>query len=408
MTQHTVPFLDLVTPHLQLEEALVAAFRRAVRSAHFIGGPEVEDFEREFADYCQANHCVGVSNGTDALRLALIAAGVGQGDAVITVANTFIATVEAISQAGAAVEFVDIDERTSTMNPGALSDYLASCDKDRPSGRPIGRRSGKPIKAILPVHLYGRMADMDPIADLAEQYGLLVIEDACQAHGAAYRSRNGQWRRAGTVGVAAAFSFYPGKNIGALGEAGAVTTNDETIARTIRMLREHGQSEKYYHQLEGYNSRLDAIQAAFLRLKLRSLEEGNTARRAAAARYGTLLKPLVDAGIGIPEDDDSFTPVYHLYVIRTKDRDGLARRLKAEGVQTGFHYPLPLHLQACYRDLGYARGSLPITERVSAEIISLPMFPSLTSDQQQQVVAGIKAFVEDRNTPTLSAQQAQV
>jgi dTDP-4-amino-4,6-dideoxygalactose transaminase len=393
MPQHTVPFLDLVTPHLELEEELVGAFRKAVRSAHFIGGAEVDSFEREFAEYCQTKYSVGVSNGTDALRFALMACGVGQGDAVITVAHTFIATVEAISQAGAAVEFVDIDEQSCTLSPDALKQYLASCATDPVSGRPVGRRSGKPIKAIIPVHLYGRMADMDPILALAQQYGLLIVEDACQAHGASYRSANGEWRRAGSVGAAAAFSFYPGKNLGALGEGGAVTTNDEKVTKIVKMLREHGQIEKYYHDLEGYNGRLDAIQAAFLRIKLRKLEGWNEARRVAAARYGVLLTPLTAAGIGIPEETDGFISVYHLYVIRTKDRDGMAQRLKAEGVNTGFHYPLPLHLQACYRDLGYAKGSFPVTERVAAEILSLPMFPNLTAEQQTHVAASIQSCV---------------
>ena len=244
MTLPPVPFLDLVTPHRELEEELVAVFREALRSAAFIGGPQVENFEREFADYCTTKYCVGVANGTDAVRFALMAAGVGRGDAVVTVSHTFIATVEAISQAGADTEFVDIDERTYCMSPQALADYLKGCAKDPRTGRLLGRRSGKPLKAVVPVHLYGQVADMDPILEIARDHDLLVVEDACQAQGAEYHSAQKGWRRAGSFGKAAAFSFYPGKNLGACGEAGAVTTDDEQVARTIRMLREHGQVQK--------------------------------------------------------------------------------------------------------------------------------------------------------------------
>ena len=283
MSTEPVPFLDLVTPHRELEDELVEAFRQALRSAAFVGGAQVEAFEREFAAYCGAKYCVGVANGTDAVRFALMASGVGRGDAVVTVSHTFIATVEAISQAGATAEFVDIDARTYCMSPEALDEYLTGCAKDSATGRPLGARTGKPIKAVVPVHLYGQVADMDAILSIAAHYDLLVIEDACQAHGAEYRSADGTWRRAGTFGKAAAFSFYPGKNLGACGEAGAVTTDDEQVAKTIRMLRDHGQAQKYYHELEGYNGRLDAIQAAFLRVKLRHLDEWNAQRRAAAA-----------------------------------------------------------------------------------------------------------------------------
>jgi len=393
MTDTAVPFLDLVTPHRELEEELVVCFREALRSAHFIGGPQVEGFEREFADYCSTKHAIGVANGTDAVRFALMASGIGAGDAVVTVAHTFIATVEAISQAGAAAEFVDVDEHTYNMSPEALSKYLAGCQKDSATGRPIGRRSGKPIKAIVPVHLYGQVADMDRIAAIAEQYGLLIVEDACQAHGAEYLSA-GTWKRAGTFGRAAAFSFYPGKNLGACGEAGAVTTNDDGVARTIRMLREHGQVQKYYHDIEGYNGRLDAIQAAFLRVKLQRLDSWNAQRRTAAAKYNQLFTAInaASAGVVAPFEPQNSRGVYHLYVVRSKDRDALAASLKAENIHTGFHYPVPLHLQKAYLGWGYAAGSLPVTERVAHEIISLPMFPGLTSEQQERVVAAVHAF----------------
>ena len=391
MTQQAVPFLDLVTPHRELEEELVALFREAVRSAHFIGGPQVDSFEREFAQFCGAKYAVGVANGTDAVRFALMASGVGAGDAVVTVAHTFIATVEAISQSGAETEFVDVDERTYNMSPDALEEFLASCATDPATGRPLGRRTGKPIKAVVPVHLYGQVADMDRITAIAERYGLLIVEDACQAHGAEYLS-GGTWKRAGTFGKAAAFSFYPGKNLGACGEAGAVTTDDENVVRTIKMLREHGQVQKYYHDLEGYNGRLDAIQAAFLRVKLRRLETWNAQRREAAARYNDMLAQANTGAVIAPFEPATSRAVYHLYVVRSKERDALADFLKAQNIHTGFHYPVPLHLQNCYRAWRYTKASLPVTERVASEIISLPMFPGLTAEQQQRVVAGIQAF----------------
>lgn len=388
MRDERIPFLDLVSPHRELEDELLAASRTAIRSAHFIGGPEVEGFEREFAAYCGAKFCVGVASGTDAVRFALMAAGVRPGDAVVTVANTFIATVEGISQAGADTEFVDIDERTYNMSPHSLRAYLEACRIDEKTGRPLGQRSGKPITAIVPVHLYGQVADMAAIAEIADRYGLLVIEDACQAHGAEYGGA-----RAGSFGKAAAFSFYPGKNLGACGEAGAVTTNDETVAGFIRMIRDHGQSKKYYHQLEGYNGRLDALQAAFLRIKLRHLDTWTAQRRTAAERYNALLAPLSEAGaVVLPHEPAPSRAVYHLYVIRTPEREALAASLNAGGIQTGFHYPVPLHMQECYRHWGYGQGSLPVTERVAAEIISLPMFPGLTAEQQARVAAAVETF----------------
>ena len=392
MSNQPIPFLDLVTPHRELEEELVGAFREAVRSAAFVGGPQVDGFEREFAAYCGTKYCVGVANGTDAVRFALMGAGVGKGDAVVTVPNTFIATVEAISQAGAGTEFVDIDERTYCMSPVALDAYLKGCAKDATTGRPLGKRAGLPIKAVLPVHLYGQAPDMDAIASIAARHGLLVVEDAAQAQGTEYRSVNGGWRKAGTFGKAAAFSFYPGKNLGSCGEGGAVTTDDEQVAMTIKMLREHGQAQKYYHDLEGYNGRLHAIQAAFLRIKLRHLDAWNAGRRAAAARYAELLSKV--SGVIVPFEPETSRAIYHLYVIRTKDRDGLGEHLKSQGVATGLHYPVPVHLQKCYRDWGYAKGSFPVTERVASEILSLPMFPTLTAEQQQRVAELTAAFVQ--------------
>jgi dTDP-4-amino-4,6-dideoxygalactose transaminase len=396
MSRAPIPFLDLVTPHRELEEELVQVVREAVRSAAFIGGPQVETFEEEFADYCGTNHCVGVGSGTDALRFALMASGVGPGDAVVTVSHTFIATVEAISQAGAETEFVDIDERTYTLCPNALAEYLEGCPKDTKTGRPLGRRTGKPLKAVVPVHLYGQIADMTAILKVAERYGLLVIEDACQAHGAEYLSE-GRWRRAGSIGKAAAFSFYPGKNLGACGEAGAVTTDDAEVAQRVKMLRDHGQVQKYYHDLEGYNGRLDAIQAGFLRIKLRHLNDWNAQRREAALRYDSLFAAVLrrsPARVVTPFQPDWSRAVYHLYVIRTKDRDALTTHLKRDSISTGLHYPVPVHLQNCYREWGYRPGSLPITERVAAEVLSLPLFPGVTTEQLDRVTASIEAFVE--------------
>lgn len=389
MSNEPIPFLDLVTPHRELEADLVDAFRQAVRTAAFIGGAEVEAFEREFAAYCGTKYCVGVANGTDAVRFALMASGIGRGDAVVTVSHTFIATVEAIGQAGASTEFVDIDERTYNMSADALQEYLDSCDVDPTSGRPLGRRTKKPIKAILPVHLYGQVADMDRLLSIADRFGLLVIEDACQAHGAEYRSSDGVWRRAGAFGKAAGFSFYPGKNLGACGEGGAVTTDDEQVAKGIKMLRDHGQAQKYYHDLEGYNGRLDAIQAAFLRVKLRHLDGWNAQRRTAASAYGEALSGI--PGVIAPFEPDHSRAVYHLYVIRTNGRDTFVKHLVSQGVAIGLHYPRPVHLQNCYSLWKYGVGSFPVTEQVASEILSLPMFPTLTSEQRQRVVSAIES-----------------
>src|ERR1700687_4755863 len=285
-----IPFLDLVTPHVELEEDLVAAFRGALRTAAFIGGPAVEGFEREFAAFCDARFCVGVGSGTDALRFALAAAGIAKGDCVITVPNTFIATTEAISQVGAQPEFVDVDEQTSTIDVDKLRAFLEHQCERNASGQLVSKRTGHPVTGIVPVHLYGHPANMDPIMELAERYNLVVIEDACQAHGAEYFSeRNHRWMKAGSMGRAAAFSFYPGKNLGACGEAGAVTTNDKAIATKITMLRDHGQAHKYYHDIEGYNGRLDALQAGLLSVKLRRLGEWNAQRRERAAAYSRLF-----------------------------------------------------------------------------------------------------------------------
>src|SRR5437870_1539312 len=316
-TKGRIPFLDLATPHAEIEAELVSVFRSALKTATFIGGPMLEEFERGFAAFSDVKHCVGVASGTDALRFALIAAGVQPGDTVVTVPNTFIATTEAISQAGARPDFVDIDERTYTMDPEKLRAYLeAGCGRDRPTKRAVSKRTGRPVTAVVPVHLYGQMADMDPILDLAAEYNLKVVEDACQAHGAEYFSQKEQrWRRAGSIGHAAAFSFYPGKNLGACGEAGAIMTDDERVARHCQMLRDHGQSKKYFHDMPGYNGRLDAIQAGFLRVKLRRLSNWNEQRRQRAETYRELFAG-VDVAVVLPHEPRWSRPVYHLYVVR--------------------------------------------------------------------------------------------
>jgi len=358
-----IPFLDLVTSHRELEEELVSVFRSALKTAGFVGGPMVEEFEREFAEFCQAGHCLGVGNGTDALRFALIAAGVRPGDTVVTVPNTFIATTEAISQAGARPDFVDVEERTLNMDARKLQEYFETqCCLDRDTGKLLNRRTGSRVTAVVPVHLYGQMADMDPILELAERYNLLVIEDACQAHGAAYYSlKEHCWKKAGSMGAAAAFSFYPGKNLGACGEAGAVTTNDPELARKVRMLRDHGQAQKYSHEIEGYNGRLDAIQAGILTAKLERLAEWNQKRRAIARRYGELLPAQVERMI-LPYESSLQRAVYHLYVVRVGNRDRLQAHLARANITTQVHYPIPLHLQAAYATLGHKIGDFPVTE----------------------------------------------
>lgn len=387
-----IPFLDLIATHVELEAELTEVFKQSLKTAGFIGGPMVEQFEQKFADFCEVGHCVGVNSGTDALRFALLAAGVKSGEIAITVPNTFMATTEAISQAGAEPRFVDIDERTYNMDPAKVRQYLErSCTVDERLGAVIENKTGKRVTAIVPVHLYGQMADMDALLEIAEFYKLIVIEDACQAHGAKYFSaKENRWQIAGSMGRAAAFSFYPGKNLGACGEAGAVTTNDETLSRKIRMLRDHGQSKKYFHDMEGYNGRLDSIQAGFLCVKLGHLAEWNRKRREAAQRYDELLSSL---DVIKPYCPGWAQAIYHLYVIRVRDREDLQRHLAEAKIGTGIHYPVPLHLQKAYAWFGYGLGDFPVTEKVAAEIVSLPMFPQLQSEQQRRVVNQIASFL---------------
>lgn len=383
-----IPFLDLVTQHIELEPELTEIFQGVLRRAGFVGGSIVEEFENSFAQFCAAGHCVGVANGTDALRFALIAAGIKPSDVVVTVPNTFIATTEAISQAGGLPEFVDVDERTYNMNPEALRRYLTE-ECELVNGRLVSLRSKRPVTAVVPVHLYGQMADMDPILEMARDFKLIVVEDACQAHGAKYFSRkHNEWQTAGSLGRAAAFSFYPGKNLGACGEAGAVTTNDPEIAKNIRMIRDHGQAKKYYHDIEGYNGRLDALQAGFLSVKLKRLAAWNAQRQEIAREYRSVFAES-DADVVVPFEPSWSRAVYHLYVVRVQNREKLQQDLNQAGVGTAIHYPVPLHQQRAYSHLKYQRGEFPISELIAPQIVSLPMYPQMTLEQVQRVVTAV-------------------
>jgi dTDP-4-amino-4,6-dideoxygalactose transaminase len=378
-----VPFLDLKVQYKQIEHEVLPMVIEAMTNGAFIGGPQVLGFEKEFAEFCESKYCAGLNSGTDALRFALMAVGVGPGDEVITVPNTFIATTEAISQVGATPVFVDIDERTYNMDPQKLEAYL-----NQRHAHGAMRSAGRP-KAVIPVHLYGQPADMDPIMEIAQNNNIIVIEDACQAHGALYNNR-----KAGSLGTIGCFSFYPGKNLGAYGEGGAIVTQDEEIANTIRMIRDHGQAKKYFHDIEGYNGRLDAIQAGVLRIKLKRLANWNHSRHENAAYYDELLSKV--NGVTLPVEAGFASSVYHLYVILVDDREGLQQFLSDKGIGTGLHYPLPLHLQTAYAHLGYKDGSFPVTESVAKRLISLPMFPELTREQIEYVATSIKQFMSNR------------
>lgn len=363
-----IPFLDLAAQHRGLRADLQEAFLRALDGAAFVGGPEVAAFEREFAAFAGSHGSVAVNSGTDALRFAYQALEVRPGDEVITVPNTFIATTEALTQAGATIRFVDVRADTLTIDPAAATAAVGP--------RTVG---------IVPVHLFGQMAEMDPLLELARQHGLWIVEDAAQAHGA-----SDQGRPAGTLGALGAFSFYPGKNLGACGEGGAVVGRSETHLDTIRRLREHGQSRKYVHEVEGYNGRMDAIQAAFLRIKLPHLSDWNAARRRAAAQYRDALADVPE--VRLPVERAGAVHVYHLFVIRAERRDDLQRHLTARGIGTGLHYPVPLHLQTAYAGLGLRAGAFPVTEAAARDSLSLPMYPELTADQIGIVADAIRDF----------------
>lgn len=369
-----IPLVDLRAQYESIREEIDAAIRRVLESSAFILGKEVEAFEEAFARYCNTRYAVGVNTGTSALYLALLALGVGPGDEVITVSYTFVATVEAILWTGARPIFVDIDERTYTMNPAEVEAAVTS-----------------KTKVILPVHLYGHPADLDPILEIAKKRNLRVVEDACQAHGALYKGR-----RIGGGGDAACFSFYPGKNLGAYGEGGAVTTDDSELATRVQKLRNHGGLEKYVHEIVGWNARLEGIQGAILRTKLPYLERWNELRRRHAARYSFLLKGL---GLGLPEEAPWAKSVYHLYVIRAPQRDALNAFLNGHGIGSLIHYPQPNHQLDCFKGLGCRPGSLPVSERVSREVLSLPLYPELTDEQIQTVVRAVRSFLKPRQSP---------
>ena len=394
-----VKLLDLTAQYLPIRNEIRRAIDEVCDSQALILGPYVERFEKKLAAYCQTRAAIGVSSGTDALRFALMAAGVKSGDMVITVPNTFIATTEAISQAGAEPRFVDIDERTYNMDPVQVRKYVADCCTfDARLELLIDNRTGKPVTAIVPVHLYGQMADMDELLEIAEQYNLKLIEDACQAHGAEYFSqKENRWRKAGSMGVAAGFSFYPGKNLGACGEAGAITTNDEALARKMRMLRDHGQAKKYYHDMEGYNGRLDAIQAGLLHVKLRHLAGWNQNRRELAHKYNELLSGA-NIDVRTPCEPSWSKAIYHLYVIQVENREAVQAALAKENIGTGIHYPIPLHLQKAYANQGYRPGDFPVTEKAAERILSLPMYPTLAEADQVRVVQVMARSVRDTAT----------
>jgi dTDP-4-amino-4,6-dideoxygalactose transaminase len=363
-----VPFFDSKQHYRLIKDEVDVHVQRVMDSCRFVLGENVKCFEREFASFCGTEDAVGVANGTDALHLALLACGIGKGNEVITVPNTFIATTEAISQTGAKIVFVDIDPQIYNIDVSQIEEKI--------NGR---------TKAILPVHLFGQPADMDSITKIAKKYNLKVIEDACQAHGAEYKGK-----KSGSIGDAACFSFYPSKNLAAFGDGGMVVTDGNKIAQKIKMLRDHGQMKKYEHLVEGYNSRLDEIQAAILRVKLKRLDERNKLRRKNASIYDELLKDV--DGVITPFEAEYAKHVYHLYVIRTEKRDELQEYLKSEGIGTGLHYPIPLHLQKAYEYLGYKEGDFPVAEKCAKQILSLPMFPELTREQIEKVVSEIKTF----------------
>jgi dTDP-4-amino-4,6-dideoxygalactose transaminase len=365
-----VPFLDLNAQYRSIKAEIDAAIQEVLDSSAFAGGPFVERFEREWAEYCGVRHAIGVGSGTDALWLILLALGIGDGDEVITVPNTFIATAEAITHSGAAPVFVDIDETYYGMDPNLLEAAIT------PRSR-----------AIIPVHIFGQMADMDPIMEIASRHGLRVIEDACQAHGSTYRGR-----KAGSIGDAAAFSFYPGKNLGAYGEAGAITTNNEDLANKIRMLRDHGQSKKYYHDMVGWNARMDGIQGAVLSVKFQHLDEWNNGRRKHADHYRQLLRG-VDVVV-LPEERPGCRHNYHVYAVRVRERDTVAARLREDGIATGIHYPIPVHMQRCYVSVNARAHACHVSERYARDFLSLPMFPELTSTTVEWVSKALRGSVE--------------
>ena len=360
-----IPFVDLKPLHNEIRDELCGVFDRILDNSTFVLGPEVQKFEQEFAAYCGTEHCVAVNTGTAAIHLALASLGIGPGDEVITVPHTFIATAEAITAVGARPVFIDIDPVSFTMDASLMEAAITS-----------------KTRAIIPVDLYGQVADMDPILEIANRHGIPVVEDACQAHGAEYKGR-----KAGSFGVAGCFSFYPGKNLGACGEGGAVTTNDADLAQRIRLWRDHGSLKRYEHVFPGLNMRMEGIQGGILSVKLKYLDRWNDQRRQAAAAYD---KALADTDIEIPTEMDYGRHVYHLYVVQSNNRDALRQQLSDAGIESGLHYPTPLHLQEAYRFLGYKHGEFPVTEKVKSRILSLPMYPGIHSEAVERVASELR------------------
>jgi len=377
MANIKVPYLDLKAQYQSIKPEIDAALARVLESCQFVLGPEVAAFEQEFAAYCGTAECIALNSGTSALHLALLAAGIGPGDEVITVPFTFVASVAAVVYTGARPVLVDIDSRSFNMDPPAVEAAITPR-----------------TKAILPVHLYGQPADMAPIMEIAKRHGLVVIEDAAQAHGAKYKGRP-----VGSIGDMACFSFYPGKNLGAYGEGGAVTTSNPEHARTIRMLRDWGQDRKYHHLLRGFNYRMEGFQGAILRVKLRHLERWTEARLKVVRLYNELL---ANSGLELPAEMPWARHVYHVYTLRTDDRDGLQAALQAEGIQTGIHYPVPAHLQPAYADLGYGRGDFPRSESAAEQVLSLPLYPELSSEAVAEVAGAVKHAVAHRTPAVIS------
>jgi dTDP-4-amino-4,6-dideoxygalactose transaminase len=363
-----IPFVDLPAQFRALKPEIDAAVAKVFENAQFILGPAVDAFERDFATFCQTSEAIGVNSGTSALHLSLLAAGVGPGDEVITVPFTFVATVAAIEYAGAKPVLVDVEPEFLTMDPAKLEAAITPR-----------------TKAIIPVHLFGQPADMDPIMAIARRHKLVVIEDACQAHGSEYKGK-----RCGSIGQIGCFSFYPGKNLGAYGEGGAVVTSDPVVAKKIRLLRAWGEEVRYEHKYRAFNYRMDGVQGAILGVKLRHLEAWTEARRRNAAEYG---RQLGDTSLTLPRERQDVRHVYHLYVVRLQQRDSWRARLNDAGVQTGVHYPIPVHLQPAYRDLGYSAGDFPVCEQASREVLSLPMFPELTAAQIGEVASALRTSV---------------
>lgn len=377
-----IPFVDLKAQYKSIQSEIDRAIAGVIEKSAFIMGDDVNDFENEFAGFCGAKYCAAVGNGTDALYLALRGCGINRGDKVITVPNTFIATTEAITLAGGEIVFADIDKKTYNIDPQKLEDLLKKAEREYSTHNPLPT-------AILPVHLYGQTAEMDAICEIAGKYGIKVIEDSAQAHGALYKGR-----RAGNLGTASAFSFFPGKNLGAFGDAGAVVTNDEKIAKYVRMARNHGRIEKYEHEFEGVNSRLDTLQAAILRIKLSRLDKWNEKRRKNAEKYISILGDIDE--LTLPFVPEWITPVYHLFVIRHTNRKALSESLNKAGISTGIHYPAPLHLQPAYRYLGYRKGDFPVTEKMADEILSIPVYPEMTDEMINFVSGEIREFFKEK------------